>query len=184
MNERTSASMPLMLALLCSLALHAALLAGAPRWLSLQTPPAPPRPPNTLQARLALLAPLPQLQPQWTLPEETKPPSVPRPPRPPRPKPPPATPATAPAATLAASAQQQLRRMDFYPLKAIQNGWQGEAWVQIFLDDDGNVIAARLETSSGYPLLDAAAVNAARSLKSLPNSGLDSALLPVRFRLE
>lgn len=74
--------------------------------------------------------------------------------------------------------------MEFYPLEAIQNGWQGEAWVQIFLDADGNVIAARLETSSGYPLLDAAAVNAARSLKSLLHSGLDSAILPVRFRLE
>jgi protein TonB len=162
-----------MLALAASLTLHLALLAGGARWL--QKTPKTPNTPNVLQARLAEPAP----QPQLTLP--------PKPLRTSRPKPPPDAPAASPvspAATLTASAHQQLSRLDFYPLEAIQNGWQGEAWVQIFLDEEGNVIAARLEASSGYPLLDAAAVNAARSLKRLSRSGLDSAILPVRFRLE
>ena len=53
----------------------------------------------------------------------------------------------------------------------------------LFLDPAGNVIAARLESSSGHALLDDAAVRAARGLRSLPDSAPREALLPVRFRL-
>jgi protein TonB len=70
-----------------------------------------------------------------------------------------------------------------YPPEAIERGLQGEALVLIFLDETGNAIAARIETSSGHALLDEAALRAARLLRALPASAPREALLPVRFRL-
>ena len=84
------------------------------------------------------------------------------------------------------SAQQanaQMARELFYPPEAIARGLEGEALVLLFLDASGNVIAARLEASSGHALLDNAAVHAARTLRGLPESAPREALLPVRFRL-
>jgi protein TonB len=83
----------------------------------------------------------------------------------------------------ALKAGEQLRRELPYPAEAIARGLQGEALVLLFLDAAGNAIAARLEASSGYALLDDAAVSAARSLRSLPASAPREALVPVRFRL-
>jgi protein TonB len=80
-------------------------------------------------------------------------------------------------------ATEQLRRELPYPAEAIERGLQGEALVLLFLDASGNAIAARLESSSGHALLDDAAVRAARSLRSLPDSAPREALVPVRFRL-
>ncbi|MDR2164432.1 MAG: energy transducer TonB [Zoogloeaceae bacterium] len=88
----------------------------------------------------------------------------------------------------AQSAHQQLSRLagqeGFYPLEAVEQGLEGETWIRIFLDENGNVIAARTEQSSGHPILDQAAERAARALKSLPAGGLGDAVLPVRFRIE
>ena len=103
-------------------------------------------------------------------------------------------PGAIPAVTLAASpvrlsgeaalrAAEQLQRELPYPPEAIERGLQGEALVLLFLDQSGNAIAARLESSSGHALLDEAAVRAARSLRALPDSAPREALLPVRFRL-
>ncbi|HLX79094.1 MAG TPA: TonB family protein [Burkholderiales bacterium] len=83
----------------------------------------------------------------------------------------------------AASATEQLRRELLYPREAIERGLQGEAVMLLFLDQSGNVIAARVEASSGYAILDDAAVRAVRSLRALPDSAPREALLPVRFRL-
>jgi protein TonB len=83
----------------------------------------------------------------------------------------------------ALKAAEQLRRELPYPREAIERGLEGEALVLLFLDASGTVIAARLEASSGHALLDDAAVRAARSLHSLPDSAPREALLPVRFRL-
>jgi protein TonB len=80
-------------------------------------------------------------------------------------------------------AADQFRRELRYPAEAIERGLQGEALVLLFLDASGNAIAARLEASSGHALLDDAAVQAARSLRSLPYSAPREALVPVRFRL-
>jgi protein TonB len=99
--------------------------------------------------------------------------------------PPPAPPADAPRLTgeAALRAAEQLARELPYPPEAIERGLQGEALVLLFLDRAGNVIAARLEASSGHALLDDAALRAARQLRSLPDSAPREALLPVRFRL-
>jgi len=66
-------------------------------------------------------------------------------------------------------AYRQMQRTLLYPREAVEQGIEGEATVLLFLDEAGNAIAARLEASSGHPLLDEAALRAA--------------LLPVRFRL-
>ena len=83
----------------------------------------------------------------------------------------------------ARQAYQQISRALLYPREAIEQGIEGEATVLLFLDESGNAIAARLETSSGHALLDEAALRAARSLRSLPAGAPREALLPVRFRL-
>ncbi len=83
----------------------------------------------------------------------------------------------------AAAANRQLAEELLYPPAAIASGMEGQALVLLFLDAGGNAIAARLEASSGYELLDLAAVRAARTLRALPSSAPREALLPVRFRL-
>jgi len=83
----------------------------------------------------------------------------------------------------AARATEQLRRELLYPREAIERGLQGEAVVLMFLDPSGSVVAARVEASSGYAILDDAAVRAVRTLRALPDSAPREALLPVRFRL-
>jgi protein TonB len=71
-----------------------------------------------------------------------------------------------------------------YPLEAVARGLEGDVMVRVTLDDTGNVVASRLEASSGHPLLDAAAVQAARGLRGLPDTMARDALIPVRFRLK
>lgn len=171
-----------------SLLLHAILL-GAGGWLmerhprgteelpplevSLTPPEAPPP---------ALLAPEPPV------PETT--PEIVKAPVPPEhsPAPPPVSgPAPAAAAgTVAAitqAATRQIAQYLFYPPEAIAQGLQGQALVRLYLDEKGDAIAARLERSSGYPLLDDAAVRAATTVRSMPEGGAREILLPVRFRL-
>ncbi|WP_303785449.1 energy transducer TonB [Azovibrio restrictus] len=179
---------PFFLSLVASLALHGAGLIGLPR----QEAPAAATPRPALHATLApqpaaLPPPLPELHldpPEPAAPEP--PPASPRKERPLR-----KAPAGGPPpgeAPLAREARRQIARLasrgDFYPLEAIHQGLEGEAWVQIFLDADGHVIAARIDRSSGHALLDQAALRAARALRSLPADGLEEAVLPVRFRLE
>lgn len=79
-------------------------------------------------------------------------------------------------------ARQQQQGL-FYPEEAIRQGLQGDVLVLLILDPDGQVSAARVEESSGHPLLDAAALSAVRRLHSLPADAPREALLPVRFRL-
>jgi protein TonB len=83
----------------------------------------------------------------------------------------------------ALSATGQLQRELLYPREAIERGLQGEALVLLFLDQAGNAVAARIESSSGHALLDDAAVRAARTLRALPDSAPRDVLLQVRFRL-
>ena len=72
----------------------------------------------------------------------------------------------------------------FYPAEAIKNGLQGEALVLLILDRDGHVTAARIEQSSGFRILDEAALQAVRALRSLPADAPRETLLPVSFRLK
>jgi len=56
--------------------------------------------------------------------------------------------------------------------------------VLLITDEGGQVSAARVEQSSGYRILDDAALRAVRSLRSLPADTPHETLLPVRFRLK
>ncbi|CAG0993545.1 hypothetical protein RHDC4_02669 [Rhodocyclaceae bacterium] len=170
-----------------SLLLHAILL-GAGAWLlerhprgteelpplevSLTPPEAPP------PALLAPEPPVPEAMP------ETDKVSVPpehRSAHAPQPLPTPV--ATGAVAAITQAASRQIAQYLFYPPEAIAQGLQGQALVRLYLDEKGDAIAARLERSSGYPLLDDAAVRAATAVRSMPEGGAREILLPVRFRL-
>jgi protein TonB len=175
-------------ALAISVVLHV-LLVAAPAWrvnapvqsaltVSLRESPAAATPPPTLETAPPPAAPL--LQPE---PEPIKTVA--------RPAGAPLLPQTARqtitlqalSGAAARDAREQLARELMYPPEAIERGQQGEALVLLFLDEAGNVVAARLEASSGHAILDEAAVRAARTLRALPASAPREALLPVRFRL-
>lgn len=169
---------PLLGALVASLLLHLLpfvdFLAATP----VATPPAAP----PLQAHLAPLPLLPAT-PELLLPE-------------PEPTPPPRTRSEAPLREASRTVQKtwtqvireqfsaQQREGLFYPEEAIRRGLQGEALVLLMLDENGQVAAARIEESSGHPLLDEAALRAVRRLRSLPGDAPTESLLPVHFRIK
>lgn len=164
-------------ALACSLLLHA-----LPFVPGLLKAPKAVRKMPVLEARLRP-PPVPE-QPPLTLPEPPKPVKTPPEPKPEKLEKPARTPAKS---DWTAEVRRQLKELDrrglFYPEEAIARGLQGEALVLLMLDEGGNVAAARIEQSSGHPILDEAALRAARSLKSLPAEAPRETQLPVRFRL-
>lgn len=184
---------PILLAFAGSVLCHA---------LILLDPPAPaPAPTPPLEVRLQAPAAAPELRlkaeatagsAEAATPPPKQPIESPRPPRSDTPtRPARSTPPTPPRqATPPASWQeamrQHLRRLDqagqFYPREAIARGQQGEVLVFLMLDAEGKVIASRVEESSGFPLLDEAALRAVRSVETLPGAPRQT-LLPVRFRL-
>jgi len=79
---------------------------------------------------------------------------------------------------------KQQKQGVFYPAEAIAKGLEGDVLVLIVLDPDGQVVAARVEESSGSRLLDDGALQAARALRALPADTPRETLLPIRFRLK
>jgi len=77
-----------------------------------------------------------------------------------------------------------------YPLFARQQGWQGEVQVAVHIAQDGSLSILRLARTSGYPLLDAAALDSLEKIHRLPDatttlldaSGFDLNV-PVVYRL-
>jgi protein TonB len=182
-------------ALALSLILHAAVIAAVAQFIVL---PAARRPEPDLTVTLRHLAaeiPAPA-PPQLLLPQDTAPnPNAAAPAGAsrrraevltlPGDRPAAAQPGSPPrlAGEAARKAAEQLQRELLYPREAIERGLQGEALVLLFLDEAGNAVAARIESSSGHVLLDDAAVRAARSLRALPEGTPRDVLLEVRFRL-
>lgn len=167
----------LTLALALSLAVH--LLPVLPSLLTEHSSP-PPLPPP-LQASLR---PPPVEVPPLLMPEA-------EPPRPAVRQPPPVVAKASPAGRprswqeeVRRQFRQQQQRGEFYPAEAIARGLQGEVVVLLILGTDGSVVAARVEQGSGHRLLDDAALNAVRALRSLPADAPRQTLLPVRFRLD
>jgi len=173
---------PLLGALAASLLLH--LLPLIEGWATHPPTPAPTTPP--LQARLNLPA-LPTATPELLLPEP-EPQSVPKSAASSPPKKPPAQTHRSKAASWTEAVSEQFSAQQreglFYPEEAIRRGLEGEALVLLMLDESGQVVAARIEESSGHPLLDEAALRAVRRLRSLPADAPTESLLPVRFRLD
>lgn len=166
----------LALAILLSLLLHASAFVGEFIHFPAAAPPAPP-------IRAEIKSPRPPPPPPLAL---DKPEPTPR--------------ATARKQILSTAGgnqtaipnwQQEVRRQFrkqqesglFYPPEAIAQGLEGEVLVLMILNDNGQVVAARVEQGSGQRLLDDAALKAVRALHALPTDAPREALLPVRFRL-
>jgi protein TonB len=159
--------------------------------------PEPNHPPATLQARLtapAAVLPLSLVEPEASPPASVTPPKPPaqRPPAPPAVSPgkkpaPPAVDRKTTAKTWSEHIRQQFSQQQaqglFYPEAARRQGIEGEVLVLLLVDAAGAVAAARVEESSGHPLLDEAALRAVRQLRSLPADTPREMLLPVSFRL-
>ncbi|WP_341743474.1 energy transducer TonB [Azonexus hydrophilus] len=169
---------PLLGALVASLLLH--LLPFVDFWSA--TPVATPPAAQPLQARLEPLPPL-AATPELLLPEPPPPPATLA-----RSEPPPRKSSRTIQKTWTQAISEQFSAQQreglFYPEEAIRHGLEGEALVLLMLDEDGQVVAARIEESSGHPLLDDAALRAVRRLHSLPANAPMESLLPVRFRLK
>ncbi len=74
------------------------------------------------------------------------------------------------------------RLRGFYPRDAQRQGIEGKALVLVRVDERGQVVSARVHTSTGHASLDAAALRVARLYEFAP--GLPGrVLLPVPFRL-
>lgn len=82
--------------------------------------------------------------------------------------------------------QQTLANHFSYPLLARRRGWQGEVVLSFRLEADGRILDARIARSSGYGVLDHAALSALGKVKRLQQR-LSRSLtmqLPVIYRLE
>ena len=159
--------MPLHVALLLSLALHAAVIV-APIWLAVR----PPLPQAGIEARLVTAQP-PAAAAEAVSTEAADSAANPQPPLAPR--------------TLQGSslrrAQTALSAHLFYPPEAIAQGLEGEVILLLVLADGGKLISATVARSSGHALLDQAALDAARRIGVLPGNPRQT-LFPVRFRLQ
>ena len=160
--------MPLHLALLASLALHA-LLIIAPAWLAAQPPPPSP----TIAARL-LPPPVPEAiaeavsttaSPAGALPQQ------------------PAVPPSRLQGAALQRAQAALSKHLFYPPQAVAQGLEGEVILLLSLSESGQLVAATVARSSGHAILDQAALDAARHIGALPGNPRQT-LFPVSFRLQ
>lgn len=107
------------------------------------------------------------------------------------------TTSTAPVATTSTQgteSSQQLTPPDLngnvlprYPEQARRLGWEGRVLLRIWINKQGSVTKVHVEQSSGYSLLDAAAVTNVRTWRVKPaqRNGQPVAgswLLPIRFR--
>lgn len=86
-----------------------------------------------------------------------------------------------------APAQAQTRlvaptQLRFYPEEAVRQGIEGDVLLQLALDEKGRVYSVEIVTSSGSPLLDRAAVTAAKNIGAMPGNP-SRTRLPVSFRL-
>ena len=164
-------SMPLYIAMLLSLTLHATLIV-APTWLTAKQRPLPlPR----IEARLLPL-PFPSATAESV---STKAASTDRANEPERLS---AQPKALRGKSLS-RAQAALSEHLFYPPEAVARGMEGEVILLLTLSESGQLLSASVARSSGHALLDQAALDAARRLGSLPGNSRQT-LFPVSFSLQ
>ena len=80
--------------------------------------------------------------------------------------------------------QRKLAQHLFYPPDAVARGLEGEVRLLLILDAQGRVLEARVASSSGHPMLDQAAADAAHALRCIPAAGSGELILPVVFKLQ
>jgi protein TonB len=161
--------MPLHLALLLSLTLHAALIV-VPTLLAANQRPLPV--PN-IEVRL-LPPPAPDAIAEAVSTEASStgiaPGQLPVPPR------------SLQGAALR-RAQAALSKHLFYPPQAVAMGLEGEVILLLSLTESGQLVSASVARSSGHAILDQAALDAARNIGALPGNPRQT-LFPVSFRLQ
>jgi len=160
--------MPFYIALVASIGLHAALIIG-PAWLA--TTPRPAAQPR-IEARLLPFEDVTEFAESVST-EALAPDPV-------------AAPPSAPTQMKGESlrrAQASLSRHLYYPPEAVAQGMEGEVILLLALTDAGQLVSVEIARSSGYALLDQAALDAARRLGRLPGSRRQM-LFPVSFRLQ
>ncbi|MCF8178377.1 MAG: energy transducer TonB [Sulfuritalea sp.] len=161
--------MPFIAALLLSLSLHAMLII-VPTWRETQIRPVPK---TRIDAQLVPQTPMEAVaESVSTEPNEV----VTR-------SPPPITSPRKLQGSALRRAQASLTKHLYYPPEAIQRGMEGEVILLLQLAEDGRLVSVSVARSSGHALLDQAALQAARSIGTLPGSPGQS-LFPVTFRLE
>lgn len=76
-----------------------------------------------------------------------------------------------------------------YPLKARQKNWEGVVLLNVLVNSAGRPVKINIEKTSGYAILDEAAVKAVNTWQFQParlgNISIESSVkIPIRFRLE
>lgn len=82
------------------------------------------------------------------------------------------------------TAQTKLAQHLYYPPEAVHRGLEGEVRLLIMLSDDGSIADVNIVASSGYPLLDDAAIKAAYAMGKLSGVRSRELILPVIFQLQ
>ena len=82
--------------------------------------------------------------------------------------------------------QQEFARHFSYPSLARRRGWQGEVLLAFRLETDGRIMDAHIARSSGYTVLDRAALAALGKIKRIETKTPRSVAmqLPVIYRLQ
>lgn len=80
-------------------------------------------------------------------------------------------------------AQAALSKHLFYPPQAVDMGLEGEVILLLSLAENGQLVSATVARSSGHAMLDQAALDAARNIGALPGNPRQT-LFPVNFRLQ
>ena len=81
-------------------------------------------------------------------------------------------------------AQKKISQHLYYPAEAVARGIEGEVRLIITLTDDGSIADVNIAASSGYPILDNAAIKAAYAAGKLGAGTSRELILPVIFRLQ
>jgi protein TonB len=77
-----------------------------------------------------------------------------------------------------------LERHKRYPSVARMNRWEGRVVVRVSVRRDGQLVNPEVEESSGYPVLDQAAVDVVQQASPLPlKYALEQSLVPVSIPL-
>ena len=160
--------MPFYIALIASIGLHAALIIG-PAWFA--TTPRPAAQPR-IEARLLPVEDVTEFAESVSTEALAQDPV--------------AAPPSAPRHMKGESlrrAQASLSRHLYYPPEAVAQGMEGEVILLLTLTEASQLVSVEIARSSGHPLLDRAALDAARRLGRLPGSRRQM-LFPVSFRLQ
>ena len=81
-------------------------------------------------------------------------------------------------------AKKKLSQTQFYPPEAVAQNIEGNVRLILKLSGDGTVDDIAIAASSGYPILDNAAIKAAYAMGRLTGVTSRELILPVIFRLE